>query len=222
MASNATSITVGFEASPIDLPIGVSVDSLNFDSINVNGVAGRSVWVIPERGDTAEFFSLRFNDTIFKVVNPVFYRVQDTPAELDIEASSSIAGEFFDTLFIQELAPCDTLIKIPLHVIVLGANGIVQKNSQEAEIQSIRINPNPVSNGELQLECSRDFAPSRITVQLLDVLGRLVYSADIDGSSLHSNSGLKIDVTQLKSGSYIARILSGRSVASQKLIIQHQ
>ncbi|MBR5202991.1 MAG: T9SS type A sorting domain-containing protein, partial [Clostridia bacterium] len=51
------------------------------------------------------------------------------------------------------------------------------------------------------------------TIQIIDMMGRVVYSAE------HSNGSNRINVSEFNNAAYVVRVVNGNGVKSQKVVI---
>lgn len=79
----------------------------------------------------------------------------------------------------------------------------------EVPIDGLSVYPNPASGDKVYITSKKD-KPK--TVEIYNVLGKLIHSARI--------SGKELDITPLESGIYIMKIKEGTSSATRKLVIR--
>jgi hypothetical protein len=83
----------------------------------------------------------------------------------------------------------------------------VEKNS----IEGFSSYPNPVNNGRLTITTS---SASEKEVTFFNVLGKRVFSQKFSGTNQ------QLDVSQIKSGIYIMKVIEGEKMATKKLVIK--
>jgi hypothetical protein len=88
-----------------------------------------------------------------------------------------------------------------------GAAASVEKNN----IEGFTTYPNPVNNGRLTIITS---SASEKEVTIFNVLGKRVYSQKFTGTNK------QLDVSQIKSGIYIMKVIEDEKVATKKLVIK--
>lgn len=88
-----------------------------------------------------------------------------------------------------------------------GAAASVEKNN----IDGFTTYPNPVNNGRLTITTS---SASEKEVTIFNVLGKRVFSQKFTGTNK------QLDVSQIKSGIYIMKVIEDEKVATKKLVIK--
>ena len=88
-----------------------------------------------------------------------------------------------------------------------GAAASVEKNN----IEGFTTYPNPVNNGRLTITTS---SASEKEVTIFNVLGKRVFSQKFTGTNK------QLDVSQIKSGIYIMKVIEDEKVATKKLVIK--
>lgn len=81
--------------------------------------------------------------------------------------------------------------------------------TQNNEIEGLKVYPNPVSNGVLYIESNLN---TERTISLFDVLGKQVIST--------TTSNTAINIATLKGGIYIVKITEGGKTATRKLVVE--
>lgn len=101
---------------------------------------------------------------------------------------------------------------ITLNVVSATPTGIKQN---EATRSSVKIYPNP-NNGEFEIKLS-GLHEKNAVIKIVDITGREVLSLEEEQTNgmLHS----KLNLSQLSSGSYFVKVVSGKEVYNSKLII---
>ena len=102
-----------------------------------------------------------------------------------------------------------TSVSTPQFIVRKLADFSTSMNTQNNEIAGLKVYPNPVSNGILQIESN---ANSLKSIALFDVLGKQVFSTSTENSI--------INVSNVKSGIYIVKITEAGKTAVSKLVIK--
>jgi len=86
---------------------------------------------------------------------------------------------------------------------------------ENLSISSLRIWPNP-SKGDLNIKMS-NFNQDKITVQIIDVLGRHIKEFQFKNTSTVFNT--KLALNNLTKGLYSVKVIKGNSVLVKKIIL---
>lgn len=130
-----------------------------------------------------------------------------TPADLTDTPTTAITtlGGFLLRQDAAASTPTITVDELKITTTIAGLLGVSQNNT----IASLRMYPNPVSNGTLFIETS---ANAEKTVTVFDVLGKQVLNTTTSNNS--------INVASLHTGVYIVNITEEGKTASRKLVIK--
>ena len=106
----------------------------------------------------------------------------------------------------------DSLLIIGLLLFSVPAQAQVsspQPPPQEVEIEGLSIFPNPASGQKIYIN-TRTGSPK--TVEVYNVLGKNILSANLTGNELN--------ISSLEPGIYILRIREGKATATRKLVVR--
>ncbi|WP_159038452.1 S8 family serine peptidase [Brumimicrobium mesophilum] len=87
------------------------------------------------------------------------------------------------------------------------------KESQTEEI-SILVYPNPTENGLLNVTIPEELNGGNYEIQMLDLLGKIMIKES------HTNKNIKINVSDLNTGSYILRVLVGGKSFKKMVVVE--
>lgn len=142
-----------------------------------------------------------FNGTDFETIGKVISKGNSSNAKYDFVDKAYLKGNNFYRL------------------------RIVDKNGQTAfsgivkvyinDFKLVKIYPNPVASGMLNISLSNELHNKPITVQVVNQLGQVVISKHFEGT----NGNIAIPVKSLSNGNYTAVVINGKSIiATNKFI----
>ncbi|MEP7128673.1 MAG: T9SS type A sorting domain-containing protein, partial [Chitinophagales bacterium] len=95
----------------------------------------------------------------------------------------------------------------------------MEDGDQITEVKEIQINawPNPTSDN---LNVSiLNVKEGAVTVQLLDMFGRVMHVVNLNGDDLSDNETITFNMEQLSAGMYFVRMINGDFKAEQKVML---
>jgi Secretion system C-terminal sorting domain len=111
-------------------------------------------------------------------------------------------------------APTAAVIDTIESTVVIPPDGVAANSISPSGLTITNIFPNPASNGEEMVVQYFEAQPKPITVQLLDLLGRVIpESYTTDNLAIHLNTNL------LAAGAYVVRVSDGTNTVSKRVEI---
>jgi Secretion system C-terminal sorting domain len=111
-------------------------------------------------------------------------------------------------------APAAAVIDTIESAVVIPPLGVAANSVSPSGLTIMNIFPNPASNGEDMVVQYFEAQPKPLTVQLLDLLGRIIpESYSTDNLAIHLNTGT------LAAGAYVVRVSDGTSTVSKRVEI---
>ena len=178
---------------------------LQFNNITIDGtVASTGVWTALAAGAVfTTATSYRVTDgTTTSILRTGFNEADYIGTAVPTTGFSAIALGY-------DNVNTTTSVSTPQFIVRKLADFSTSMNTQNNEIAGLKVYPNPVSNGVLQIESN---ANTLKTIALFDVLGKQVLTTSTENST--------INVSNLKGGIYILKITEAGKTAVSKLVIK--
>ena len=178
---------------------------LQFNNITIDGtVASTGVWTALAAGAVfTTATSYRVTDgTTTSILRTGFNEADYIGTAVPTTGFSAIALGY-------DNVNTTTSVSTPQFIVRKLADFSTSMNTQNNEIAGLKVYPNPVSNGVLQIESN---ANTLKTIALFDVLGKQVLTTSKENST--------INVSNLKGGIYILKITEAGKTAVSKLVIK--
>ena len=178
---------------------------LNFNNITIDGtVTSAGVWTALASGAVfTTATSYRVTDgSVTSILRTGFNEADYIGTAVPTTGFSTIALGY-------DNVNTTTSVSTPQFIVRKLADFSTSMNTQNNEIAGLKVYPNPVSNGILQIESN---ANTLKIIALFDVLGKQVLTTSTENST--------INVSNLKGGIYILKITEAGKTAVSKLVIK--